>query len=463
LIFKKLIALTLSASLFLTNIVAAVPTIRIADEEAMSRKIHEVAQMVGTERFYLTVGGLLHKKGATVGLKPDGVVVRNDAERINAGKILEEKVQESESHKRTVINPAVAEFVAMMGQIDELQQVRARVAAQQATDRAFKSAGKSKPQEIHTSVRDLVIDKLLETGATPDEIERIVLNPRMNEVLSDAQDVRNVYGKGPIAVVVGNPSKEEYDAQVRAQEQRYNGGYLEASLNLFADGAVALDEFATENPRLAQLSLLALEAAMSGPSRFVTNFCSKELGIRDKLDVCKDKIHGWLSGKVSDITKISPETSGLLISGGVFGAGFAFSMAGIQQKDTILKDAKKVGEVNRKLVTREKRWMQLAEGKSSRLPKEVRETIRRTAGRNIYKEHGLELAHRPGKPAAQGHDYSDSLPKTKVIHRNQHRFYTDTIEGGFSLKIPPRKDNSLIHPRPGIFKRLNQIEQQVKK
>jgi hypothetical protein len=94
---------------------SAVPTMRIADEEAMSRKIREVAQMVGTERFYLTVGGLLHKKGAMVGLKPDGIVVRNDAERIQAGRVLEEKIHEAESHRRSIINPSVAEFVSMMG------------------------------------------------------------------------------------------------------------------------------------------------------------------------------------------------------------------------------------------------------------------------------------------------------------------------------------------------------------
>jgi hypothetical protein len=110
---------------------SAVPTMRFADEDAMSLKVLEVAQMVGQERFYLTVGGLLHKKGATVGLKPDGVVVRNDAERISAGRTLEERVHEAESHHRTVINPAIGEFVAMMNQVDELKQVMAKIEFEQ--------------------------------------------------------------------------------------------------------------------------------------------------------------------------------------------------------------------------------------------------------------------------------------------------------------------------------------------
>jgi hypothetical protein len=99
----------------------AIPTIRIADEEHLSRKVQELAKLVGTEKFYLTVGGTLYKKGAVVGLRPDGVVVRSDAEKISAGRVLEEKVREVDQHKRRVINPAIGEFVAMMGQVDEYE------------------------------------------------------------------------------------------------------------------------------------------------------------------------------------------------------------------------------------------------------------------------------------------------------------------------------------------------------
>ena len=127
----------------------AVPTMRFADEDAMSLKVREVAQMVGQEKFYLTVGRLLHKKGATVGLRPDGVVVRNDAERINAGRVLEGKVHEAESHHRTVINPAIGEFVSMMNQIDELQQVRAKIAQQQMLDSVPKPEREKNNREVN--------------------------------------------------------------------------------------------------------------------------------------------------------------------------------------------------------------------------------------------------------------------------------------------------------------------------
>lgn len=44
--------------------------------------------LIGTEKFYLKVGELLYKKGADVGLRPDGLVVKSDAERIKAERIL---------------------------------------------------------------------------------------------------------------------------------------------------------------------------------------------------------------------------------------------------------------------------------------------------------------------------------------------------------------------------------------
>jgi hypothetical protein len=195
----------------------------------------------------------------------------------------------------------------------------------------------------------VVIDVLLKNGATPDEIEKIVLNEKMNGVFSGSQEIYNLYGKGSISVIIGNPSKEEADAQILSQEQNHSRRYLEASLGLFADGAIALDEFATENPRIAQLSMLAMEVALSGPSRFALNYCSRELGLQGKLDACKNKIHAWLSKKVSDISELSPDTSELLVSGGVFGVGFGFSFAGLQAKEKILHNAKKVGEVARRV------------------------------------------------------------------------------------------------------------------
>ena len=131
----------------------AIPTMRFANEEAMSLKVREVAQMVGQEKFYLTVGRLLHKKGATVGLKPDGVVVRNDAERISAGRTLEERVHEAESHKRTVINPAIGEFVAMMNQVDELQQVRDKIRMQEMVAGASRERREQTDRLVQQSFR----------------------------------------------------------------------------------------------------------------------------------------------------------------------------------------------------------------------------------------------------------------------------------------------------------------------
>ena len=105
----------------------AIPSVRFADERELSRRVQHLASLVGTEKFYLTVGKLLYQKSAEVGLRPDGVVVKSDAEKISAGKILEEKLSETQEHDRRVINPCVAEFISMMSEVDELQQLRQQI------------------------------------------------------------------------------------------------------------------------------------------------------------------------------------------------------------------------------------------------------------------------------------------------------------------------------------------------
>jgi hypothetical protein len=88
--FRKFLFSVLSASLFLTNIASAfpiasltqemkpdrrfldprlgaVPTLRIADEEALSVKVQQLAKIVGTERFCVgMIKGLLFSKGVSL-------------------------------------------------------------------------------------------------------------------------------------------------------------------------------------------------------------------------------------------------------------------------------------------------------------------------------------------------------------------------------------------------------------
>jgi hypothetical protein len=181
----------------------AVPTIRIADEEALSVKVQQLAKIVGTERFYLTVGGLLHKKSAEVGLKPDGVVVRNDAERIQAGRVLEEKVREVESHSRRVINPAVGEFVAMMSQVDEFKQLRAQIAAQQMINGVPREERKRTDEAImRTAQRE-------EANVSRVAEETIAVNDQLN------QKLKSTIGEGEITKLTsGKPVSAKTRASI---------------------------------------------------------------------------------------------------------------------------------------------------------------------------------------------------------------------------------------------------------
>jgi len=106
--------------------------------------------------------------------------------------------------------------------------------------------------------------------------------------------------------------------------------------------------------------------------------------------------------------------------------------------------------VNGKPVTREQRWLDLAKQPNSKLPKQVKEHILRTGGKGVKEEFGLELAHRPKKSNAQGHDYSDAIPKLEVDHRGIEHAYLEERRTGTRIRIPRRRSNGpLSVPRPG--------------
>jgi len=101
-------------------------------------------------------------------------------------------------------------------------------------------------------------------------------------------------------------------------------------------------------------------------------------------------------------------------------------------------------------ITREKRWLQLANESNSRLPKEVIDHINRHNGRKVSYRFGLELAHKPKKAACQGHDYKEAIPKTTADHRGiQHKFLKER-KTGTTITIPTHpKEGKLSLPTKG--------------
>ncbi|MCP3994787.1 MAG: RHS repeat-associated core domain-containing protein, partial [bacterium] len=88
------------------------------------------------------------------------------------------------------------------------------------------------------------------------------------------------------------------------------------------------------------------------------------------------------------------------------------------------------------IVTRGARWQQLAEGPTSRLPKELVNFIKRHSGKNVQEKFGLELAHKPKKSNAQGHDYSEAVPRTSADHRGIEHRYLKERKSGTTINVP---------------------------
>ena len=104
-------------------------------------------------------------------------------------------------------------------------------------------------------------------------------------------------------------------------------------------------------------------------------------------------------------------------------------------------------------VTREKRWLELANGERKLLPKEMIDHINRHKGKNITKRFGQELAHKPKKSSAQGYDYSEAIPKTTADHRGIEHRYLKESKTGTVISIPRKNkgDGKLSLPKKGML------------
>ena len=92
-----------------------------------------------------------------------------------------------------------------------------------------------------------------------------------------------------------------------------------------------------------------------------------------------------------------------------------------------------------KKVSRENRWLELANEPNSRLPKEMIDHINKHNGKGVSGRFGQELAHKPKKAAVQGHDYSEAIQKTAADHRGiQHRYLKERSTGT-TISMPKKK------------------------
>jgi RHS repeat-associated protein len=101
-------------------------------------------------------------------------------------------------------------------------------------------------------------------------------------------------------------------------------------------------------------------------------------------------------------------------------------------------------------VTRAERWIQLAEEGNKNISKQQIDYINKNGGKDVYKNFGLELAHRPKRSAAQGFDYK-AMPKYSADHRGiEHRYLIERGTGTtFNFGPKPRTGSILDVPHQG--------------
>ena len=401
---------------------------------AVANVLQKQHLIVGFEKFYLKVGKVLHKKSAQVGLVKDGVVKASsspssssrEAERrgdpmptsetIEAERIIDEQLHETHEHNNTVFNPCVAEFIGMMSEVAEMQEVHREIERQKAIRQI-------NPEVLpNLSARDRIISLLLKDGASSQEIEEV-----FTAITPIAERVKRQQKQYAIhTFIVPNDADEAMAKRCEIEQTEiHNRNCLASTLQLFVDSAVMVNDFAEKNPKLAEFALTALDVTLSGPSKFAMNYCSKELGIQEKVNEYKDVAKSWLSGKLASISGMSQEYSELLVSGGLFGAEIGLIALGISNKNKVIDEAKnvakKVGRSGKQARLRDL----MNDDKIGRVDsgwlKQDANLIRQGKRSTLRVPPGKQLAHKRGFEANKGYGYEHADLKLISDHKIQHK------------------------------------------
>ena len=320
----------------------------------------------------------------------------------------------------TVVNPCVAEFIGMMSEVAEMQEVHREIERQKAIRQI-------NPGVLpNLSARDRIISLLLKDGASSQEIEEV-----FTAITPIAERVKRQQKQYAIhTFIVPNDADEAMAKRCEIEQTEiHNRNCLASTLQLFVDSAVMVNDFAEKNPKLAEFALTALDVTLSGPSKFAMNYCSKELGIQEKVNEYKEVAKSWLSGKLASISGMSQEYSELLVSGGLFGAEIGLIALGISNKNKVIDEAKnvakKVGRSGKQARLRDlmnddkisSSWRGWLKQDANAMKRDI------TKRPNLRVPFGTNLAHRRGFEASKGYNYQNGQAylQNADLHKIQHK------------------------------------------
>jgi len=158
---------------------------------------------------------------------------------------------------------------------------------------------------------------------------------------------------------------------------------------------------------------------------------------------------GWLLADTVSLAPIVPSLGYARVAKKIVGT-VADAASNANKADNSAKSVKALGNAPKK-VTREQRWKQLAE--EGKLSKQEIDYVQKHGGTGMQDTFGKELAHKPGKPAVQGNDFSEAVPKLEVDHRGLEHRYLKERKTGTTISMPKKKRSGgkLDLPKPGAL------------
>jgi hypothetical protein len=243
----------------------AVPNIRVADDSMITRKLDEVACLVGTERFYLKVGEMLYRRGAEVGLRPDGLITKSENEQLEEGKIIDEQIQEVNERSRHVFNPAIGEFVAMMGQIDEFKRIRTRIKEAAISENLSPQDVDKLDKDVKNFLDDPEVKNSFDSLEKTDEkLDDCLVRMAELEAAQEGQSIPQTVGDGGAHYLAA-----EYGANLQESHLFSEYATVEAQKNSIVHDCLKhvttvrrrSEEFAEKHPIWTKIGSVALQGA----------------------------------------------------------------------------------------------------------------------------------------------------------------------------------------------------------
>jgi hypothetical protein len=229
----------------------------------------------------------------------------------------------------------------MLGQVEEFKEVRSKYMLQRKLEGATSRQVETEVKQVEPDIKEKIVfdirTKLKAEGATPQEIEQVLQNKQMSRLLDSSKAAMTQQQLLGIRIrsIGGRKVGDSY-------HEKQEDSLLQRSSEMFVHAACYVDDFATENPRIARFALTAEGIAIGGSSRVVWHYVAEKSGITERIERVEEAVREWSVNQFIEKFQMDEDRAELLASGIAFGAQVVTGIVGARSATKVFKEAKKI-------------------------------------------------------------------------------------------------------------------------